>query len=188
MDLEEERAYAAALAEVTAPGAVPLEEITDRRVEPMSSSATPAETDPVKMELDSPALAVIEVEGAAPKRTLRFADEEAAEVKSGNRARFASPSPGPSAEAGPSRRARFASPDVEAEPPKRARFASPPPAPVLNAEPDTPTPIPVRVATPPPVKTESATKGEGERPPTSPPPPTTDDTDQNTQRQRARFE
>lgn len=176
MDREEERVYAAALAEVTAPGAVALEELADGRAgEPASGTATPAEDVPlaaqgrVNMEFDpSPVPPVIEVEGAPPKRTLRFADEAEDEVKPSKKARFASP--GPSTEAGPSRRARFASPDVEATPPKRARFASPPPAPVFDTDPDTEGARRVRIASPPPGKQDADANG-GSGPPRRSPPP-----------------
>ncbi|EJT48911.1 hypothetical protein A1Q1_02006 [Trichosporon asahii var. asahii CBS 2479] len=192
MDLEEERIYAAALAEVTAPGAVALEELTDRRPEEPfspSGSATPADADPVKMELDSPAPAVIEVEAAAPKRALRFADEDD-EIKPAKKARFVPPSPGPFSGAGPSRRARFASPDT-AEPPKRARFASPPPVPTFDSEPDTPTARRVRITTPPPVKQESVGGANDTQPALGsprPPPSASDGPEAVHQHEGARFE
>lgn len=195
MDREEERTYAEALAEVTAPGAVALEELTDRRAEePPSGTATPAEDlapateGQVEMELDpSPVPPVIEVEGAPPKRTLRFADEAEDEVKPSKKARFASPGPSAEAEAGPSRRARFASPDAEATPPKRARFTSPPPAPVFNAERDAETPTRVRVASPPHAKQGTDDNGDA-GPPRPSPPPADPEPETEHQQKHTRFE
>lgn len=197
MDREEERVYAAALAEVTAPGAVDLDELAGRRT---NGATEPGATSPVevhpgqeperqpKMEPDRlPAPTDAETE-AAPKRTLRFADE-AEDVKPSKRARFASPPPSVNAEAGPSRETNFASSGAKV-PPKRARFVSPPPVAFSN---DTGPESPERGRIPSPqllVKQETGTSASTEPPvPETPPPPTQPgEPDPEAQRKRARFE
>lgn len=186
MDQEEERAYKAALAEVTAPGAVDIAEPKSARAEDTDSQAA------IKVEPDAtpgpsattaqadarvPHADVEAGEGVpkpTPKRTLRFAEEDL-ETKPKKRARFASLSPPPSADAGPSRQARFASPDSSvAAPKKRPRFVSPPPAPASDTEDEQP-PKRARMASPPPPARATDSVSDAERPSLygSPPPQST---------------
>lgn len=117
MDREEERAYAAALAEVTAPGAVDLAEL--ERAEAANESPAKTELGPVHAPPLQPASTAV---AGKAKRALRFAPggESEAEAKPGKRARFASPPPDASKPQGQ----RLPSPPAA----KREADAEPPPA------------------------------------------------------------